>query len=186
VLVVWRLDRLGRNLPDLVWIVGELEGNKVGLESITEKIETVSSAGKLVFHNHVYAEIADILNRQGLRPGGSARPRRSSTTFTALRVAYLVHRYKVRSRYDRLRDCGMLTAAEAATHLGVHEATVVHWAEHGIITRHAHNAHAYLYELPDSTPVKHSSRWDQLSDRAQAHKREKEAKASDRSQRGVV
>jgi DNA invertase Pin-like site-specific DNA recombinase len=50
VLVVWRLDRLGRNLPDLVRIVGELEGNKVGLESITEKIETVSSTGKLVFH----------------------------------------------------------------------------------------------------------------------------------------
>jgi DNA invertase Pin-like site-specific DNA recombinase len=31
VLVVWRLDRLGRNLPDLVRIVGELEGSKVGL-----------------------------------------------------------------------------------------------------------------------------------------------------------
>ena len=121
--------------------------------------------------NHVYAEIADILNRQGLQPGGSARPGRSSTKFTALRVAYLVHRYKVRSRYDRLRGCGMLTAAEAATRLGVHEATVVHWAEHGIITRHAHNAHAYLYELPDSTPAKHSSRWDQLSDRAKVQKK---------------
>ena len=35
VLVVWRLDRLGRNLPDLVRIVGELESGKVGLESIT-------------------------------------------------------------------------------------------------------------------------------------------------------
>ena len=43
-----------------------------------------------------------------------------------------------------------------------------------------------FYELPDSTPVKHSSRWDQLSDRAQAHKREKESKASDRSGRGAV
>src|SRR5450631_4254585 len=50
VLVVWRLDRLGRNLPDLVRIVGELEGSKVGLESITEKIETVLSTGKLIFH----------------------------------------------------------------------------------------------------------------------------------------
>ena len=47
---MWRLDRLGRNLPDLVRIVGELEGSKVGLESITEQIETVSSTGKLVFH----------------------------------------------------------------------------------------------------------------------------------------
>jgi hypothetical protein len=32
VLVVWRLDRLGRNLPDLVRIVGELESGKVGSE----------------------------------------------------------------------------------------------------------------------------------------------------------
>jgi DNA invertase Pin-like site-specific DNA recombinase len=39
VLIVWRLDRLGRNLPDLVRLVGELESGKVGLESITEKIE---------------------------------------------------------------------------------------------------------------------------------------------------
>src|ERR1035437_11090455 len=57
VLVVWRLDRLGRNLPDLVRIAGELEHRKVGLESITEKIETVSSTGKLVFH--VFAALAE-------------------------------------------------------------------------------------------------------------------------------
>ena len=38
---------------------------------------------------HIYSEIADILNQQGLRPGGSARTGRSSTRFTALRVAYL-------------------------------------------------------------------------------------------------
>src|ERR1035437_5438660 len=128
--------------------------------------------------NHIYAEIADILNEQGLRPGGSARPGRSSTTITALRVAYLVHRYRLRSRHDRLRDRGMLTAAEAATRLGVHEATVVHWAEYGIITRHAHNARAYLYELPDSSPpTKHCSRWDRLSDRTVAFKRGKESKS---------
>jgi DNA invertase Pin-like site-specific DNA recombinase len=154
-------------------------------EQVKTEPRIIQPVDKLL-DNHVYAEIADILNRQGLRPGGSARPGRSSTTFTALRVAYLVHRYKVRSRYDRLRGCGMLTAAEAATRLGVHEATVVHWAEHGIITRHAHNAHAYLYELPDSTPAKHSSRWDQLSDRAKVHKRGDESKPSDRSERGVV
>lgn len=57
VLVVWRLDRLGRNLPDLVRIVGELEGGKIGLESITENIETVSSTGRLVFH--VFAALAE-------------------------------------------------------------------------------------------------------------------------------
>jgi DNA invertase Pin-like site-specific DNA recombinase len=57
VLVVWRLDRLGRNLADLVRIVGELESGKVELESIMEKIETVSSTGRLIFH--VFAVLAE-------------------------------------------------------------------------------------------------------------------------------
>lgn len=56
-LVVWRLDRLGRSLPDLVRIVAELEKFGVGLESLTEKIETGSAAGKLVFH--VFAALAE-------------------------------------------------------------------------------------------------------------------------------
>ncbi len=56
-LVVWRLDRLGRSLPDLVQIVAGLEEKGVGFESITEKIESTSAAGKLVFH--VFAALAE-------------------------------------------------------------------------------------------------------------------------------
>lgn len=56
-LVVWRLDRLGRSLPDLVKIIAELEQQGVAFESITEKIETGSAAGKLVFH--VFAALAE-------------------------------------------------------------------------------------------------------------------------------
>ncbi len=56
-LVVWRLDRLGRSLPDLVKIVAELESRSVGFESITEKIGTDSAAGKLIFH--VFAALAE-------------------------------------------------------------------------------------------------------------------------------
>jgi DNA invertase Pin-like site-specific DNA recombinase len=56
-LVVWRLDRLGRSLPDLVRIVAELEQQGIGFESVTEKIETVSASGKLVFH--VFAALAE-------------------------------------------------------------------------------------------------------------------------------
>lgn len=56
-LVVWRLDRLGRSLPDLVQIVAELEKDGIGFESLTEKIETGSAAGKLVFH--VFAALSE-------------------------------------------------------------------------------------------------------------------------------
>lgn len=56
-LIVWRLDRLGRSLPDLVQIVAELEQKGIGFESITERIETGSAAGKLVFH--VFAALAE-------------------------------------------------------------------------------------------------------------------------------
>lgn len=146
-------------------------------KSSAQQIKTPPTIVELVdklLDDHIYAEIADILNERGFRPGGSARPGRGQTCFTALRVAYLVHTYALRSRYDRLRDRGLATKAEAATRLGVHEATIVPWAEHGIITRHAYNGHAYLYELPRSIPVKHCSRWDRLSDRVAVLKADKE------------
>ncbi|MCP9734799.1 recombinase family protein [Pseudomonas sp. GBPI_506] len=56
-LVVWRLDRLGRSLPDLVQIVADLERRSIGFESLTEKIETGSAAGRLVFH--VFAALSE-------------------------------------------------------------------------------------------------------------------------------
>jgi len=56
-LVVWRLDRLGRSLPDLVRIVAELDHDGIGFESLTEKIETASASGKLVFH--VFAALSE-------------------------------------------------------------------------------------------------------------------------------
>lgn len=56
-LVVWRLDRLGRSLSDLLQIVTELEQGSIGFESLTEKIETGSPAGKLIFH--IFAALAE-------------------------------------------------------------------------------------------------------------------------------
>ena len=56
-LVVWRLDRLGRNLADLVRLIAELEQRKINFESLTEKIETNSPTGRLVFH--VFAALAE-------------------------------------------------------------------------------------------------------------------------------
>ncbi|WP_439613286.1 recombinase family protein [Reyranella sp.] len=56
-LFVWRLDRLGRNLADLIRIVTELEDKEIAFASVTEKIDTSSSSGRLVFH--VFASLAE-------------------------------------------------------------------------------------------------------------------------------
>lgn len=44
--MVWRLDKIGRSSPDLVQIVAGLEEKGISFESVTEKIETASAAGK--------------------------------------------------------------------------------------------------------------------------------------------
>jgi hypothetical protein len=118
--------------------------------------------------HHVYSEIAAMLNERGFRPGGSARPGRDGNRFTAKRVAYLMHTYGLRSRYDRLRQRGMLNKKEMADRLGVHEQTVDRWAKHALIKAHFYNDHGWqLYELPGpNMPAKHCSRWDRLVDRA--------------------
>ncbi len=54
---MWRLDRLGRSLTDLVHIVADLEQRGVSFESLAERIETGSAAGKQVFH--VFAALAE-------------------------------------------------------------------------------------------------------------------------------
>jgi DNA invertase Pin-like site-specific DNA recombinase len=139
--------------------------------SSSQQIKTQPQVVELVdqlLDHHVYSEIAAILNERGIRPGASARPGRESARFTEKHVAYLMHTYGLRSRYDRLRQRGMLNKKEMADRLGVHEQTVDRWAKHGIIKAHFYNDHGWqLYEIPaPNTPAKHCSRWDRLVDRA--------------------
>jgi len=50
ILVVWRLDRLGRSLKDLIERLTELHTRNIGFKSLTENIDTTTSGGKLIFH----------------------------------------------------------------------------------------------------------------------------------------
>lgn len=50
VLVVWKLDRLGRTMKGLVDLAADLAERKIGLRSLTDGIDTAGTAGKLVFH----------------------------------------------------------------------------------------------------------------------------------------
>ena len=56
-LVVWRLDRLGRSLPDLIATINELAERGIAFESVTEAIDTTTAAGKLVFN--IFASLAE-------------------------------------------------------------------------------------------------------------------------------
>jgi DNA invertase Pin-like site-specific DNA recombinase len=48
-LIVWRLDRLGRSLADLVHIVDELGARGVAFESLSESIDTSTAQGRMFF-----------------------------------------------------------------------------------------------------------------------------------------
>ncbi len=50
VLVVWRLDRLGRSLPHLIEVMSRLEERGIGFQSLQESIDTTTSGGRLIFH----------------------------------------------------------------------------------------------------------------------------------------
>ena len=49
-LVVWRLDRLGRSLPHLVEVINGLRKAGVGFRSLQEQIDTTSAGGRFYFH----------------------------------------------------------------------------------------------------------------------------------------
>ena len=69
-LVVWRLDRFGRSLKDLVTKVERLGEKEVGFRSLKENIDTTSSAGKLQFH--IFSALAEFerdLNRERTMAG---------------------------------------------------------------------------------------------------------------------
>jgi DNA invertase Pin-like site-specific DNA recombinase len=56
-LVVWRLDRLGRSLRNLLEVVKDLEERQVALVSLTESIDTSTPGSRLVFH--VFGALAE-------------------------------------------------------------------------------------------------------------------------------
>jgi DNA invertase Pin-like site-specific DNA recombinase len=88
--IVWKLDRLGRSLKDLIETLNLLKDQGVDFISLTEKIDTTTPGGKLIFHlMGALAEFERGLIRERTNAGLAAarargrvggRPRRLATT----------------------------------------------------------------------------------------------------------
>jgi len=57
-LVVWKLDRLGRSVKNLVDLVGELHKQNIQFKSLTDSIDTGTASGRFFFH--VMASLAEM------------------------------------------------------------------------------------------------------------------------------
>ena len=50
VVFIYKLDRLGRSLKDLIHLVNEIQDKGAGLKSLNDQIDTTTPQGKLTFH----------------------------------------------------------------------------------------------------------------------------------------
>ena len=115
VLVVWRLDRLGRSLGHLIETVSELGGRGVGFRSLTEAIDTTTAGGRLTFHLFgALAEFERELIGERTRAGLKAARRRGVQLGRPRRLDH----YQVRHAAE-LIERGEQTVAGAAALLGV-------------------------------------------------------------------
>lgn len=116
ILVVWKLDRLGRSLKHLVELVSELVKKGVGLKSINDPIDTTTAQGRLSFN--IFASLAeferDIIRertqaglsaarargRVGGRPKGL--PKKAEATAYAAETLYLEKKLTVEQIAEKL------------------------------------------------------------------------------------
>jgi len=116
--------------------------------AIKTSSDLVSQVDQLL-DKYTDSQIADELNRRGYRTGMGRK-------LTQKSVHFIQYHYKLKSRYDRLREKGMLTQSEIADMLGISVQTVRRWRKHGLLQGYEHNSKKEcLYEHPGkNAPVK--------------------------------
>ena len=121
-LVVWKLDRLGRSLRDLVNIVSDLEQRGVHFKSLTDQIDTSTTAGRFFFH--VMASLAQMerdLTVERTRAGLEAARRLGRTDGRKRKMTDS----KISAAKRLLRDGA--PPREVAKNLGVSIPTLYRW-----------------------------------------------------------
>ena len=113
---------------------------------ITVTPQAVISEVDRLLDQHSFEGIADILNSRGF-VSGYGKP------FRGRMIARLTAKYGLRSRFDRLREQGMLTLEEMAGRLGICTQHVKTWRVAGLLRAHLCNdKNEYLYEDPGPNP----------------------------------
>jgi hypothetical protein len=101
-----------------------------------------------LLEDYNYADTARILNENGFKTG-------DGLPLTSIAVGYVRKAYGLKSRFDRLRERGMLTISEMARACGVSINTVGHWRKKGLIKAHPINDRTqFLFEDPGPSPPK--------------------------------
>ena len=123
----------------------------LGHEMYKTSDEVVAEIDRLL-NDHTDGEAAKILNERGYRSG-------YGLAFTPKLVSVVRERYALKSRYQRLRDRGLLRSDEIAGQLGVAGSTVHKWRKAGLLRGHVYCDAGYrLFEIPDPPPTKQPGR----------------------------
>ena len=98
------------------------------------------------WEHHTEKEIAGILNERGV-PSGDGK------AFHSRAVARVRSKYQLKSRYDRLREKGLLTLDEMADRLKLTPMWVRAWRDHGLLRAYpVSDKNLFLYEDPGPDP----------------------------------
>lgn len=129
VVVVWKLDRLGRSLSHLIQLINELASKDVGLRSLNDPIDTTTPQGRLI--TNVFASIAEFereliseRTQAGLkaarargRQGGRKKGLSQEAENTAMAA-------------ETLYKKGSMTAMAIAKRLGISKSTLYKYLRH--------------------------------------------------------
>ena len=111
------------------------------------KPDLVAEVDRLLDH-HCDREIAEILNQRGLKTW-------EQKPFNLKKIAFIRNAYKLTSRHQRLRECGMLTTSEVASRFGISESAVHKWGRQGLIKKcYSDSMSRGLWEVPSDKTIR--------------------------------
>lgn len=129
IIVIWKLDRLGRSLKHLVSLVDSLMKRGVGLKSLNDPIDTISTQGRLIYN--IFASLAEferelLIERtqaglKSARARGRLGGRRKGLSEEAKRKAVLA---------EALYAQGKQTISEISKGLRISRATLYSYLRH--------------------------------------------------------